>query len=164
MAQQPEPGTTVHAGDTVTLTVSGGVSIPIPLEVNLSDLVMLESAELRQETFRPSGVIAVTLRWRALRPTDVHYVVFVHLIGPNGHLVAQQDMEPINPTTAWVVGVENVDPHQVVVPADQPTGRYQLRVGMYPQGQPSSRLPVTDVGLTTAESNSILIVEIEIQP
>nr|HID13679.1 Stk1 family PASTA domain-containing Ser/Thr kinase [Anaerolineae bacterium] len=164
IAQEPERGTTIHAGDTVTLTVSGGVDIAIPLEVNLANLVMLESAELRQETFRLGEVIAVTLRWQALRSIGTHYVVFVHLISPDGRLVAQQDVEPIIPTTTWVPGVEIVDPHQVTIPADQPAGRYQLRTGMYPQGQPGFRLLVVDAGLTTAEADSILIAEIEIQP
>ena len=165
LAQEPEPGATVHVGDTVTLTVSGGVDIPIPLEANMADLIVLQSAELRQETFKPGGVIAVTFRWRALRPVgDTHYVVFVHLIGPNGRLVAQQDVEPVRPTPAWMADVEVVDPHQVAIPASQPAGRYQLRTGMYPQGQPGSRLPVVDAGLTTAESDSILVAEIEVQP
>ncbi len=163
VAQKPERGATIYAGDTVTLTISGGVEIPIPLKVNLADLVVLESAELRQETFQPGEVIAVTLRWRALRSIGTHYVVFVHLIGPDGHLVAQQDAEPISPTTAWVPGMEVVDPHQVTIPADKPAGEYQLRVGMYPQGQSGSRLPIADAGLTTAESDSILIAEIEIR-
>ena len=164
LAQEPERGTTVYAGDTVTLTVSGGVEIPIPLEANLAELIVLESAELRQETFQPGGIVAVTLRWRALRSVgDTHYVVFVHLIGPDGGLVAQQDMEPVSPTSAWVPGVGVVDPHQVAIPAGEPAGRYQLRTGMYPQGRPGSRLPVVDPGLTTVESDSVLIAEIEVQ-
>ncbi|RLC91404.1 MAG: Stk1 family PASTA domain-containing Ser/Thr kinase [Chloroflexi bacterium] len=164
IAQEPERGTTIYTGDTVTLTVSGGVDIPISLAVNLADLVMLESAELRQETFQPGGMVAVALRWRALRAIDTRYVVFVHLIGPNGRLVAQQDVEPIIPTTTWAPGVEVVDPHQIAIPADQPPGRYQLRTGMYPQGQPSARLSVKDAGFTTAELDSILVTEIEIRP
>jgi len=164
VTQEPERGTTIHAGDTVTLTVSGGVDIPIPLQVNLADLIVLESAELRQETFQPGGVIAVTLRWWALHAINTHCVVFVHLIGPDGRLVAQQDVEPVIPTTTWVPGVEVVDPHQVTIPADQPAGRYQLRTGMYPQGQPNSRLPVVDAGFTTAEWDSILVAEMEIHP
>jgi len=164
MAQEPERGTMAYAGDTVTLTISGGVEIPIPLEVNLAGLIVLESAELRQEAFQPGEVIAVTLRWRALRSINTHYVVFVHLIGPDGRLVAQRDEEPISPTTAWVTGVEVASPHQVGVPADRPAGQYQLRTGMYPQSQPGSRLPVADAGLTTVELDSILIAEIEIRP
>jgi serine/threonine protein kinase len=164
IAQEPDSGTMIYSGDTVTLTVSGGVDVPIPLEVNLADLIVLERAELRQETFQPGGVIAITLRWRAMRAISAHYVVFVHLIDTDGRLVGQQDLEPIPPTTAWVPGVAVVDPHQVPIPAAQPAGRYQLRTGMYPQGQPGSRLSVVDSGLTTVEADSILIAEIEIQP
>lgn len=165
LAQEPEPKTTVHVGDTVTLTVSGGVEINIPLEVNLNDQVILESAELRQETFQPGGVIAVTLRWRALRSIDARYVVFVHLVNdPGAPAVAQQDAEPFTPTIDWSPGIEMVDPHQVPIPAGLPAGQYQLRVGMYPQGQPSYQLPVVDAGLTTVESGRILVAEIEVKP
>jgi hypothetical protein len=163
VAQDPERGATIYAGDTVTLTVSGGVDVPIPLEVGLADLIVLEDARLRQETFQPGGVIAVTLRWRALRSINTDYVVFVHLIDPDGRLVAQHDREPSTPTTEWVPGVDVTDVYHVPIPDAQPAGRYQLRTGMYPQGQPGSRLPVVDMGLTTAELDSILVAEIEIR-
>jgi beta-lactam-binding protein with PASTA domain len=165
MAQEPEPGTKLHAGDAVTLTVSGNIEVPIPLEVNLDDKFVLKNAELRQETFRPDGAIAVTLRWEALRSTSTHYVVFVHLVDdPHAPALAQQDVEPFTPTTEWEPGIEVVDPHQVTIPANLPAGRYQLRVGMYPQGKPNYQLPVLDTGFTTVESGRILITEIEIQP
>lgn len=165
LAQMPAPDTTIHVGDTVTLTVSGGIDVPILLEANLADLIMLESAELRQDTFRPGGAIGITLRWRALRSVSTRYVVFVHLVDdPNGPPIAQQDIEPFTPTTEWVAGVQVADPHQVVIPAGQPSGLYQLRVGMYPQGQPSYQLPVVNPGRTTVESGRLLIVEIEIKP
>lgn len=164
IAQNPEAETTIHVGDTVTLTVSGGVDINIPLNVNLNDQIILENAELRQETFQPGGVIAVTLRWRALCSIDAHYIVFVHLVAdPGAPAVAQQDVEPFTPTTGWVTGIEIVDPHQVPIPADLPAGQYQLRVGMYPQGQPNHQLPVIDTGLTSVESGRILVAEIEIK-
>jgi serine/threonine-protein kinase len=164
LAQEPEAGAKIRAGDAVTLTVSGGVDVPIPLEVNLADLLVLKNAELAQRTFRPGGVVGVTLRWEALRSFDTHYVVFVHLIGPDGRLVAQDDAEPVVPTARWTPGVEVVDPHQFDIPSGAPSGTCQLRVGMYPQGSPSARLSVVDAGLTTVDSNSILIAEVEIQP
>jgi len=164
LAQTPVPSTTIHAGDTVTLTVSGGVDVPIPLEVNLADLITLESAELRQNTFQPGGIIAVTLRWYGQRAIDTPYVVFVHVIAPDGQLVAQQDKEPFTATTTWVPGIEIVDPHQVTLPTNLAAGQYELRVGMYPQGQPGSRLSVVDAGQASVESNSILITYVDIQP
>lgn len=164
LAQQPLPDAKVYAGDMVTLTVSGGVTVPIPLEVNLANIITLRSAEVRQQSFRPGGILAVTLRWQATRPIGTRYVVFVHVIGPGGRLVAQTDEEPFTPTTQWAPGIEMVDPHMVNIPTDLPAGWYQLRTGMYPQGQPGARLPIVDPGLTTVEWDSILIAEIEIRP
>ena len=164
LEQEPGPDTTVRAGDIVTLTVSGGVDTPIPLEVNLANLVMLESAGLQQETFPPGGTIVVTLHWRALRAVDTPYVVFVHLISPNGSMASQLDMEPTPTTVEWMADMEIVDSRQVEIPSGQPPGVYQLRVGMYPQGQPAHRLTVVDAGSAIVESDSILIAEIEIKP
>ncbi len=163
VTQEPGRGVTLRADDTVTLTVSGGVDVPIPLDVNLANLIVLEAASLRKGIFQPGDVIALTLRWHAVRSIDTHYTVFVHVMGSDGNLVAQQDAEPISPTTEWMASVGVMTPHQVVIPADLPAGRYQLRVGMYPQGQPGARLPVVDAGLTTAELDSILIAEFEVQ-
>lgn len=163
LAQEPVPGKKIHAGETVTLTVSGGLDVPIRLEVNLADTIMLESAELRRGAFGPGDAIALTLRWRALRSTKTHYVVFVHLVDdPHGPALAQQDVEPFMPTVQWVPGVEVVDPHQVTIPANQSAGMYQLRVGMYPRGQPNYQLQVVDVGRTTVESGRILVAEITV--
>ena len=163
--QNPAPGTKIYAGDAVTLTVSKGLEALIPLEVNLADQLVLVNAELQQQTFRPGEVIGITLRWRALRSIDTHYVVFIHLVDdPHAPAVAQQDVEPFIITTEWEPDLKIIDPHQVSIPADQPAGQYQLRVGMYPQGQPNHQLPVVDAGLTTVESGRILVAEIEIKP
>jgi hypothetical protein len=162
IAQEPEPETTIHAGDTVTLTVSGGADVPILLEVKLADVVVLESIKLDRRVFRPGDAIEVTLNWQVLRATTTHYVVFVHLIDADGRLVSQQDVEPSTPTTEWGPGLV-ADSHRVEIPADSPQSLYQLRVGLYRQGEPHIRLPVIDPGRTTVESDSILIAEIEVQ-
>jgi serine/threonine-protein kinase len=164
VAQEPEEGTVLHAGDPVTLTVSGGAAYPIVLEVNLADKILLESAELRQRTFEPGERIGLTLNWQALQNIGTPYTVFVHLIGPQGHMAAQQDEEPSSSTTMWRTGMRIVDPHYLTIPDGQAAGRYQLRVGLYPQGQPAARLPVVDAGSASVESNSILIAEVEISP
>lgn len=164
LGQEPGPGATIHAGDAVTLTVSGGVDVPIPLEVNLAGLIMLDSAELRQGTFWPGGTIELTLRWRALSPVGMRYVAFVHLVNdPNGPPLAQHDAEPTPPTISWTPGVQVVDTHRFMIPQGQPPGWYQLRVGLYPQGQPGYQLPVIDPGRTRVDSGRILVAEIEVR-
>ncbi|MFN2270873.1 MAG: Stk1 family PASTA domain-containing Ser/Thr kinase [Anaerolineae bacterium] len=162
LAQEPELGATVRSGDTVTLTVSGGVDIPIELEVNLADTVILQRAELTQATFRPGDEVKVTLYWKPLHTTSMPYIVFVHVINADGDLVAQQDVEPSVPTTDWGTSAME-DVYQFNLPVRLSAGTYQLRTGLYRQGQPHVRLPVVDAGLTTAESDSILIAEIEVE-
>ena len=162
LAQEPGLGATVHPGDTVTLTVSGGVDMPIELGVNLADTVILQQAKLTQATFRPGEEVKVTLYWKPLHATSMPYVVFVHVLDADGDLVAQQDVEPSVPTTDWGTSVVE-DAHRFNLPGGLPAGTYQLRTGLYRQGQPSIRLPVVDAGLTTAESDSILIAEIEVE-
>ena len=166
VGQEPESGTMIHANDTVTLTVSGSADTPIQLKVNLAGLIELTSADFQQKTFQPGGALVVTLHWRALSAVRTDYVVFVHLIDagdPGRHPVAQGDERPVVPTTEWAPGIEVVDPHQFAIPAGQPSGVYQVRVGMYPEGQPGSRLRVVDAGLTTVDSDSILIAEVEVR-
>lgn len=161
LLQEPSSGATIRAGDTVTLTVSGGTDMPIELDVNLADTVLLEEAKLSQATFQPGDTIEVALYWKPLRTTSVPYIVFVHVINDDGNLVAQQDVEPAVPTTDWGTGVVE-DLHRFNLPGNLSAGTYQLRTGLYRQGQSHVRLPVVDVGLTTAESDSILIIEITI--
>jgi serine/threonine protein kinase len=162
LSQEPSSGATIHAGDTVTLTVSGGTDIPIALDVNLADTVLLSEAKLPHATFRPGDTIEVTLYWKPLRTTSVPYIVFVHVIDAGGNLVAQQDVEPTVPTTDWGTSVV-ADLHRFSLPGALSAGIYQLRTGLYRQGQPSVRLPVVDAGLTTVESDSIMITEIKVE-
>jgi len=165
IAQQPERGTEVQAGQVVTLTLSGGTDVPIPIHANLGYMITLEEAEVRQATVRPGEVLAVGLHWCAMTSVPGQYVVFVHLIGPTGSVVAQDDAQPVRgaqPTNTWVPGQCLWDLHQVVVPASTLAGTYQVRAGMYPQGEPANRLPVVDPGEASVESNSILLVEIAV--
>jgi len=161
-AQQPEPDATIRSSDTVTLTVAGGSEIA--LGVSLDDGIELKGAVMQQRTFSPGEMLGIALRWEAKRAIDARYVVFVHLIAPDGSLVTQDDRQPHLHTTQWNPGIEIVDPHQLTIPTVVSPGRYQLRTGMYPEGQPGSRLAVIDPGHTTEEADSILVAEIDVVP
>jgi serine/threonine-protein kinase len=163
--QTPPPQTVVRAGNAVTLTVSGGMEQPISLHVNLSNRVMLEEALLPRQGFQPGETIPVTLRWRALQSLDRSYTVFVHLLTPNLQtLITQDDSVPVNglnPTDLWQPGEIVVDPHQLALPEDLPSGTYQIRVGLYTQ---EGRLAVTDSGETRVQENSILVAPVQVAP
>ncbi len=165
LKQQPTGGTQIRAGSTLTLTVSGGPDAPLPLQVNLDNMVILEDARISQATFRPGEGIGVTLRWRCLKPLPSAYKVFVHFLTPDLQtLIAQDDAEPVNglrPTTTWVPGEIIPDPHQLTIPEGTAPGMYQIRVGLYDE---NGRLSVVDAGNTETAFDSILITSVEVKP
>ncbi len=165
LGQLPPAGLEVRAGATVTLTISGGVEQPLPLQVNLNNQVMLEEAFIQRASFRAGSPLPLTLRWRCLQPLAPSYKVFVHLLSLNGQqLIAQRDVEPVSglrPTNTWQPGELIIDPHQITIPNGTPAGTYQLRVGLY---IPEGRLPVVDSGKTQVIEHSIFITNIEITP
>lgn len=85
----------------------------------------------------PSGAdqpLLVDLSWRALaRPTDDD-IVFVHVVGPDGQLVAQHDGPPLDgqlPTTDWDPGDTIDDRIAVPLPANLAPGSYHIELGLY---------------------------------
>jgi serine/threonine-protein kinase len=164
VGQIPLPGTPLTAGMVITLQVSSGSVMP--LDVNLGNIITLESADLPSDTLRPGESVELTLHWKSrVNNIEQPYKVFVHLLGPTGKLVTQMDREPQDgrsPTTTWTSDTTVQDRYALEIPRDAARGMYQLRVGMYPANNPSTRLPVIDPGRTTADSNSILIKELTI--
>jgi len=165
LKQVPEPGTEVRAGNTITLTVSGGTTLPIPMQVNLNNQVLLEDARVSQSTYRPGDTMGLTLRWRALQAIPSSYKVFIHVLTLDfGTLVAQRDIEPMNglrPTNSWTPGEIINDPHQISIPQNTPAGTYQIRVGLY---NPEGRMPVVDAGQTQVTDHTIFVVTIQVRP
>ena len=86
----------------------------------------------------------VTLVWRADELMNDSYHVFVHLIGPDGGLVAQSDGVPADwtrRTPGWLPGEYVVDARTLALPADLPPGEYTLFAGLYRPGD-GARLAV----------------------
>ena len=76
---------------------------------------------------------------------DQSYAVFVHVLGPDGRVVAQHDSPPGQgtATTGWVQGQYIADEHPIDMPADLPPGQYQVEIGVYDPNT-GARLPVTN--------------------
>jgi hypothetical protein len=165
LEQEPSAAVEIRAGDTVTLTVSGGSNVPIALNVNLNDQVVLEQAWVTQFGFTPGDSVPVTLRWRCTQPFGNSYKVFVHILTPDlSTLVAQRDVEPVNglrPTSSWTPGEVINDPHQVVLPENTAPGTYQIRVGLYDD---AGRLPVVDPGGAQVVDDTVFVTQIEVRP
>jgi 4-amino-4-deoxy-L-arabinose transferase-like glycosyltransferase len=93
-----------------------------------------------------SPISNLQLHWQAAAPTDRDYTVFVHLLGPDGQRVAQDDSPPGDlffPTSTWLPGQIVLDDHSLALPDDAPPGDYTFLVGLYDQPT-GERLPIYD--------------------
>lgn len=83
----------------------------------------------------PGELLPVSLKWFNLEQSDQNYVTFLHLTPLEGGApLAQHDSQPnmgTVPTTRWLAGQLVEDLHLLEIPADLPTGQYQLWAGMY---------------------------------
>jgi len=166
LKQQPQPGTVLLAGDTVTLTVSYGLNAPIRLEVNFSSLISLDEAVVPTLRARAGDTLAYTLRWRALKDVNRSYTVFVHLRDRSGNTVAWGDSLPAQgqkPTNTWTAGTVVVDARQLVLPETLTPGKYTLWVGLFTP-EDGQRLPITSAGRTQAVDHAAYVTELEILP
>lgn len=96
----------------------------------------------------PSQAITLTLHLQPAGPTAERYRVFVHLLGPDGAILAQHDGDPAGgalPTTAWLPGETILDPHPLHLPAALPPGPYRLIAGLY-DPDTGQRLPLVEAG------------------
>ena len=135
------------------------------LDINLGNQMRLRGWELDTTALRPGETLTVSLVWEATAELSEQYVVFVHLLSPDGTLAAQHDAPPVGqllPPSAWPPGATFGYPVTLELPADLPAGDYDLLTGVYLW--PSlERLPVlTDV--PGAEVNAVEIGNVRVAP
>lgn len=88
--------------------------------------------------------LSLMLAWQPIRPPDVNYVTFIHLIAEDGTLAAQYDRAPLQgvaPSILWREDDILLDAYQLDLPPDLPPGEYQLLIGLYDLAT-VTRLPV----------------------
>jgi hypothetical protein len=109
--------------------------------------------------------LEVKLALRAREEVNVNYTLFVHVIGPNGGVVAQVDTWPqggLWPMANWVRGQVVEDAFTLTLPADAAPGVYQVVAGMY-DALNGSRLPAVDAeGHTVSEGRVILGAPVQV--
>jgi hypothetical protein len=85
-------------------------------------------------TISPGDAVGVSLSWWTEAPLDTRLVRYLHLVSPDGRLLAQVDREPAmgySMTYDWAPGEEIADPVALLAPLDLMPGEYELRVGLY---------------------------------
>jgi hypothetical protein len=117
---------------------------------------MDEPAEL---SITPGATITFTLLWQALGTAPAPLVRFVHLLGADGHPIAQQDTIPCKaecPATSWLADEILLDEATLTIPADLAAGTYRVGVGWYAQGT-QQRLPAATENHQTQADNLLLL-------
>ncbi|MCX6048417.1 MAG: hypothetical protein NT075_25215, partial [Chloroflexi bacterium] len=92
---------------------------------------------------RPGATVSLALDWQASQALTTDYTSFVHLLGPDGKLVAQEDKQPQSSflaTHLWQPQQPMRETYTLTLPVDAKPGRYQLLTGLY--DATDQRLPV----------------------
>jgi hypothetical protein len=143
---------------------SPSVAAPGEHSIALGDGVRFLGYDLAGE-LAPGQNLSLTLYWEAQRSVSENYTVFVHLLGPDGKLLAQHDGPPLDglySTSKWVAG--DIFTHQasLAIPDAAPPGQYDLVAGMYTYPD-LVRLPVA-ADRPYAQDGLIWLQSMEIQP
>jgi hypothetical protein len=108
-------------------------------------------------------MVHVTLHWQSQAAMDRDYTVFVHLVGPDGTIVAQDDAppgDPFFPTSTWLPGDFVNGPHQLALPANTPPGDYTLLVGLYHQPTAERLQAVDSSGLPLGDAPPLATIPV----
>jgi hypothetical protein len=126
------------------------------VDAGLGDRVRLLGYDMFVEPITGGGRLQVTLHWQTQEEMESSYKVFVHLLNPDGEVVAQHDSVPGNgelPTTDWAIGEIVSDRHQLEF-IGLPAGQYRLVAGMYE--------PTTGERLLTPHGDTAVLLETQV--
>jgi len=106
--------------------------LTITVQLALGGMFQLDAVRV------PVSVVAgeampIEMHWRALKPPDADYNIFVQLLGRDGLPVAQYDGPPVGgyvPTTTWKVDEVIHDRRALVLPPATAADSYRLIVGV----------------------------------
>lgn len=124
----------------------------IPLDAQLGTALTLRGVDLPQSV-APGEPMTLSLYWHADDAPRHDYTRFVHLIRPDGTIIAQVDSAPLEgfyPTSFWHRGETVRDTITLTPPADLPGGEYAVRVGLYTQE--GERLQVSHDGVPAGDA------------
>jgi hypothetical protein len=107
----------------------------------------------------PDNSLLVTLFWQATAEIAEDYTIFVHLLSPEGELVAQSDSPPLLPTSSWLPSIPVTDVHSLALPADYLANDYQILVGLY-HWPDLERVPLLTADCVDAENDAISVGKI----
>jgi hypothetical protein len=139
-----------------------------PIEQTFIGKILLEGAYLtvngvpvdltQRVVVEPGSTLALTLVWNTADTIPGDYTVFVHLLAPDGFLLAEGDGIPLfgtRPTSTWQLGERLLDRHTFSIPENLELDDGRLVVGLYD--------PVTlERLLVTPDQDAITIGQLDV--
>jgi hypothetical protein len=104
------------------------------VQADFADQLAVTGYDLKSGKVASGAELVVNVHWQATRVMSDTFTGFLHLIGPDGHLVAQDDHElgrGFYRTIFWQPGEVIREKYVLTLPKDIPSGEYTLQVGAY---------------------------------
>lgn len=136
----------------------------VEVSYEVGDHFLLQGYGISRPTIQAGDTLTVDLLWTANALVDEDYVVFNHLLSPDGTLVAQQDNQPlagIRPTSTWRPGEQLEDVYHLSIGDEVTPGVYEWSVGMYDQ-ETLQRLPVYDAAGERVPQDRIVLATVTV--
>jgi hypothetical protein len=134
-----------------------------PVQVDFGSAIQLYGYTLDTTDIRATGVMSLTVAWKAQEVITKPYMLFVHVLNDQGEPVAKVDVPPAGldyPIEAWQVNRYIKWVHPIPLPADLPNGRYWVALGIYDQAD-FARLPVSIASPSDAPDDGGNVVFLE---
>ncbi|MCP4358389.1 MAG: hypothetical protein GY796_10275 [Chloroflexi bacterium] len=150
----------------------GPLKVPLPVAAStdiertssiepfkFGEMIQLMGFTVGNAEVEPGESLQLSLLWHTSAVPKMDYTVFVHLLDPDGNLVAGNDSQPVGgsyPTSIWTPDEQILDKHILTTPIDLPPGKYRLAIGLYhqPSGQ---RLPIYLSDETTIQDGRVIL-------
>lgn len=135
------------------------------LEANWADQLAVIGYQPDADNTPPGGKLIVAVYWRAIGVISEDYTGFLHLVGPDGQLVTQDDHElgrGLYRTIFWQPDEIVRERYELTLPEDAPLGEYTLWLGAY--RYPSViRLPVRSASVP-ARDDMVALGAVQVRP
>ena len=136
-----------------------------PLQVSLAEQISLIGYESRSSQVAPGDRLVIQLYWKASGTSPDDYMGFLHLLGPDGQLVTQDDHElgrGFYSAYLWQPDEVIRERYEMVLPNDAPRGDYSFRAGVY--RFPSLERLVVRSSSVPAQDNTVTFGTLHVGP
>ncbi len=113
---------------------------------NLGQVLAFLAHDVRPRRLPAGETLHVTLFWQALGDMDRDYSAFIHVVGDDDRIWAQQDamlQHGDYPTSSWNIGQTVKGEYELQLAQGTPPGEYTVKAGVY-YWETGERLPVWD--------------------